>query len=191
MKQQSLLTYDVIGAAATLAVAGIGFWSGLVHLPQVAGRQADLDLRLDRAQKSLSAAEADAEREMARAEDLESQLASRGALPHETPVEENLRTVTQLARQNDVELMEVQPDPARKDYSGITELRYTVRSRGLFASLVDMLADFEQAGIWADVTQLKMTSATAGADGDDRRVMELAVSLFASNDRGDATQATP
>lgn len=191
MKRHSLLIYDVLGSMATLAIAGVGVWSGLVHLPTVAGRHADLSLRLDRAQKALSLAETNVQNEMARAVDLEAQLASRGALPDQTPVEENLRAVTQLARQNDVELIELQPDPARKEYAGITELRYSVRGRGVFIRLLGMLADFERSGIWADVTQLKMISPAAGPDADDRRVMELAVSLFAANDRSKAAPATP
>lgn len=191
MKRQPLLIYDAVGLIATLVVAGVGVWSGAVHLPQIAADQTDLNLRLDRAQQALNAAEASLRSELARAANLESQLAERGALPSQTPVEEDLRAVTQLARQNDVELMEVQPDPARKEYTGITELRYTVRGRGPFDRLLGLLTDFERAGIWADVTQLKIISPAAGANGDDRRVIELAVSLFASNDRGNTAQTTP
>jgi hypothetical protein len=190
MKTRTLLIYDGLGAATTIAVLALGVWLGLMRPSADSTRLLTLRAELAEAKTSLRAASDELLLHTDRLAELKRNLEQRGALPTKSPVEADLRVITFLARDNAVELGEVTP-VGGKTYPGINELRYAVKTKSTFDGLVRFLADFQKATLWADITQLKVGVPPSLDGGSDAtRSAEFTVSLLSSCESPDqeATQ---
>jgi len=173
-----LWTTDLAGAALTAAILACGGYFGVLRSDAVADEFRQLthstrNLRVQLAETQALLTEAQSVADTSRAE-----LAQRGRLPQQTPLERDLQTLTQFARENLLNIAEVRPlGPVQ--YPGVIELRYVLRVSGTFDSLLGFLAAFESSPFWADLTHLKIDAATAGGETPERRA-ELTVSFFAS-----------
>jgi hypothetical protein len=178
MKRDSLFIYDLVGATVTLALIGAGVWCGVVRPHGTSRRIATLESNLAEIQATQRANEDVVRRKTSELTTLTQDLNRRGALPDQSPVEADLRTLTQVAQVNGFEIVEVAPLTSHV-YPGVSELRYRIKGRSSYAGLIAFLIDFEQTGFWADIVDLKVDRAPAAKD-DQTRSVELVVSLFAS-----------
>ena len=191
MRSSSLIIFDVAGAAVTICVAALGVWCGLLH-PQTTSRHlADLQSKLTATRSSLRIAESATHQQLLELAALQEDIRLRGALPSRSPVEADLRTITEVALNNQIELAEVKPD-ATKEYPGITESKYLVEARSTYEDILGFLREFEQSAFWADITELEISSqGRKGHQNDTLRSAEFVVSLFASNSPSEVDEAIP
>ncbi len=179
MKQRSLIIYDLLGAGITALIVAVAGWCGFSHLPATAAVLIESRAALADAKTQLNSAEHALRQQQATQDALRADIASRGALPERSPVETDLRTIVRLAREHELELIEVAPING-KSYPGIAELRYAVRARGTYSGLLGFLNTFEQSPFWADVTSLEISAPRVAEADQGQRTASLTVSLFAS-----------
>ncbi len=175
--KRSLLAYDLFGAAAAIAVGTVGLWSGLVR-PQTSSQQLnDLQTRLAEARTSYETTLTAIERKSIELNRLRTKVQENGSLPQRSPVEADLRRLSQLAVDNHVQLVEIAP-LATEQYPGLTELTYSAHASGTFGGLMAFMRDFERAPFWADISRVRLSRK--GSLDDPHRSAEIVVSLFAS-----------
>lgn len=108
------------------------------------------------------------------------ELASRGQLPDETPVEHDLQMLSALAVANDIEVLRIAPITPRH-YPGLLELRYTFETTGRFPDVVAFFESIENADSWADVGFFKIERSRGGGHaGNDMCSVAMSLSLFSS-----------
>ena len=189
MRSSSLIIFDVAGAAVTICVAALGVWCGLLHPQTTSQHLAGLQSKLTAARSSLRVAESAMRRQLSELAALQEDIKLRGALPSRSPVEADLRTIAEVARNNQMELAQVKP-AAEKEYPGITELKYLVQARSTFEGVLGFLREFEQSAFWADITELKVSGQARKANRNDTlRSVEFVISLFASNSPSEVDEA--
>ncbi|HRX83813.1 MAG TPA: hypothetical protein P5572_02200 [Phycisphaerae bacterium] len=176
MHKRSLIIYDLVGTALVCGAAALGVWSGFFHLHTSVARLAQARDRLAATAATLADAEAALRMEQARGTQLKADISQRGALPRQSPVEDDLRDVARLARESNMDLVQVTPLAGEK-YPGLVELRYNVLTRGDFAELLHFLRAFEQSTLWADITGVDIGAPQQGEDGQQRT--SIVLSLFA------------
>ena len=189
MRSSSLIIFDVAGAAVMIGVAALGVWCGLLHPQTTSQHLAGLQSKLTAARSSLRVAESAMRRQLSELAALQEDIKLRGALPSRSPVEADLRTIAEVARNNQMELAQVKP-AAEKEYPGITELKYLVQARSTFEGVLGFLREFEQSAFWADITELKISGQARKANRNDTlRSVEFVISLFASNSPSEVDEA--
>ncbi|MFQ5489713.1 MAG: hypothetical protein ACE5GE_03225 [Phycisphaerae bacterium] len=188
MKIKSLAIVDAIGAATALACAAGGMWFGFVGSDQTTGR---IDLLTEQVAQ-LSGLLEGLQAARLRQEDIFHQrseaFGGRDLLPEASPVEHELRTVTDLAREHGLDLTGLVP-LGYWDYPGLREVRYRMTAKGTYTSYVRFLHAFEQAASWSDVTYLRMDSADPQVPND--KYGELTVSLYAAAPRTSLAMEKP
>ena len=191
MRSGSLIIFDVAGAAVMIGVAALGVWCGLLHPQTTSQHLAGLQSKLTAARSSLRVAESAKRRQLSELAALQEDIKLRGALPSRSPVEADLRTIAEVARNNQMELAQVKP-AATKEYPGITELKYLVEARSTYEDILGFLREFEQSAFWADITELKISGQARKANKNDTlRSAEFVISLFASNSPSEVDEAIP
>ena len=191
MRSSSLIIFDVAGAAVTICVAALGVWCGLLHPQTTSQHLADLQSKLTTTRSTLRGAENAMRRQLSELATLQEDIKLRGALPSRSPVEADLRTIAEVARNNQMELAQVKP-AATKEYPGITELKYLVEARSTYEDILGFLREFEQFAFWADITELKISGQARKANKNDTlRSAEFVISLFASNSPSEVDEAIP
>lgn len=189
MKRHSLLVYDGVGLAVTIALVALGAWCGLHHAPQAAAHWRSANSDMNDAQGSLRTVEAALHKQQSDCRSLEQDIENRGALPSQSPVESDLQTIAKLARDNRMELARVVPLET-KSYPGITESKYAIESRAAFAGLLGFLRDFHESAFWADITELSIDDRNQGKQRSEQRSARFVVSLFASDAETEPEGAT-
>ncbi len=185
MNKNPLILYDIAGTTIMLCLAAVATWCGAIHSPSVSGKLAEMETNLEKMESSLRNTENAIRRKTVELGDLQADIESRGALPSKSPVETNLRNITRLARDNEVELISVKPSE-EKAYPGLTEIKYAIEAKSGFRDLVQFLKDFEESEFWADVTKLKVeTGSRNRVANDNTQSSELVLSLFASQNQAD------
>ena len=180
MKKRKRIIYDLVGISLTVGIVGVGIWLGFLQPRSASQRLSALKSDWSRKKAELRSVEEAKRRQSAELADLQKDIRSRGALPAQSPIEAELRTIDELARKNRMELDGVTPVTS-KEYPGITELKYAVQGRSTFAGLLGFLRDFEQSTFWADVTRLKIGGRAGNrGEGNAFRPIEFEVNLFAS-----------
>jgi len=178
----TLLIYDLIGIAAICALAALGAWSAGWRLPAATSRVAQARAQLDGTREKLAQTELALRKWRSEREQLERDIAERGALPQHSPVEADLREISRIARDHGVETIQVTP-VAGERYPGLIELRYALEARSDFAALVAFLESFEESHLWADLFGLEIRSPAGGTDdAEGKRTASLVVSLYASKE---------
>ena len=185
--QRSVVIVDSLGCTVVCALVVAGVW--LVFLRPSAASAMLGDLRETLAEKTRDLATL--ERELGKQATLMEQrregLEAAGAPLGHTRIEDDLRTITGLARQNDVHLAEVTPTGSTS-YPGVREVRYHIRASGRYRDLARMLWDFEACDFWGDVTYLQIGSAKGPADArTEMREMNLTVSFYSAAPAGETS----
>jgi hypothetical protein len=181
MRNRSLIVYDVIGAAVTCAAAALGIWSAFFHVQISSNRLQGARDQVSKSTAQLAEVELALRQTQTERARLAADIAERGALPQNSPIEEDLRNITQLARGSGVELVNVAPMPAQK-YPGLLEQRYTMQTRSDFPGLVSFLHQFETLPLWADVSGITIGDQARNTGEMPMRTSSLVVSFFASQE---------
>ncbi len=177
-----LIICDVIGSTVILALLLLGAWSGAVHYPETSKKFTELESNYEHLRTSLQSTNNAIRRKTAELAMLQEDIRVRGSLPNRSPVEDDLKRIVRMARNNNMNLIRVAPS-TEKDYPEVTELKYTVETKSRFEDLIGFLKDFEDAEFWADVTSLKIGSQKNRRDEENQRqTNEIGVSLFATRD---------
>ena len=187
VKVSALFLVDVLGALAVLAIAWVGVWQGVLSADETSTQIKELSTAVNEQEHILSrmktALESQREAHLAS----QATLGERDLLPEETPVENDLRAISDLAQRNSLELTEFTPQGSA-NYPGIEETRYRLQARGQFARYLGFLRDFQQSASWADITYLKLTSSDAQTQND--KAGDLIFSLYsATNEEPGPTDA--
>jgi Tfp pilus assembly protein PilO len=123
------------------------------------------------------------------ASELAEKLRALGSLPSETPVEQDLRTIADLAHAHGLRLSEVSPH-STVEYPGVQELRYVLIGEGRFDDWVGFLARFQKCSFWADVTYVRLSQPVkAELDSTATAQAELTVSFYAAVEPRDDSPA--
>jgi Tfp pilus assembly protein PilO len=190
-KDRTILGIDLVGGvvAVACAVFAVAYWMGPARAAgeriralqaEVKSREGEVtDLRITLRERQETAKK------------LEDQVRALGALPAETPVEQDLSTITDLARSHGLKLGEVSPH-STVEYPGVHELRYILVGEGPFKDWVEFLASFQKCSFWADVTYVRCAQpAKADLISSAPARTELTVSFYAAMEPEDEPPATP
>ena len=108
------------------------------------------------------------------------QAKNEGRLLENSPMEQNLKLLTELVERQSLLLTKVTPGSFNQS-ENIAQRRFLLKSSGRFEDMVSFFAQFETSPFWADVTHVKITRSVlpgSSAAGD----LELAVSFFSKAD---------
>jgi hypothetical protein len=111
----------------------------------------------------------------------QAELAGRGHLPEQAPVESYLQTLAQLADRHHLRVLAQQPMPSRS-YPGLLEQRYAYDVSGAAPNLIRFLAAMEKTDDWCDVSYLglEMKPNASRADGPPTPTASLILSIFSA-----------
>ena len=182
LQQQSLLIVNAVGGVMAGALAVAVVWEVALRPSTASAELHGLKAAFADQTRDLAALEHELDNQGALLEERRTTLIADGAPPARTPIEDNLRTIAELARRHGLELSEVTP-LGTASYPGILEARYRVRGRGTYASLVETLRQFEACDFWGDVTHLQIERPKNQAGPrSDLREMDLTVSFYSVTD---------
>jgi len=188
MKLTSLLVIDVLGAAVVTACAGVGLWYGLFKFNSAPAQIRDLSAEVEELEQTLGKMRAALDGQRATYRQREATLGERDLLPENTPVERDLRAISDLVRQNRLELNDFTP-VGTKRYPGVREARYRLRTSGRFADYLGFLRGFQAGSFWGDIARLKLVSA--GAQTPENKSGELVVTLYSAIEENAASAESP
>ncbi|MHC4236626.1 MAG: hypothetical protein ACYSUQ_16045 [Planctomycetota bacterium] len=188
MKVSSLLAIDLLGAALAVACAGAGLWYGLFKPGSASAQIRDLTAEVEELEATVVKMRAALDGQQAVYRQREAVLEERDLLPGKTPVERDLHTISDLAQQNRLEINDLTP-MEKKQYPGVVEVRYRLRTNGRFTDYLGFLRGFEASSSWADIVHLELVSADAQTNGDTSG--EATVSIYAAIEEDAAAGATP
>jgi len=176
-----LAVYDAIGTLLALLALGVGLWTGLVRYPKSDHILRAAQRRLDKARTDARSIDVTVRTQQTRLEELEQKLALEGPLPDRMPVDATLRELSEFASRNGVKVTNVRPSDVRT-FGSVTEQRFSISATCGFEQLLGFLETFENADIWADITDIGV--ATGGRSNRTAKVepsVSLVVSLFSAN----------
>lgn len=167
-------------AAAVCAAALLGSaWLGLVRGDRMRGHLAELRESIADSRRDLSSIESARDRQKQLLREKQKELADRGHLPEQTPVEEYFQAMSSLAQRAGLSVVRHQPMLPRS-YPGLLERRYAYEISGTFASLMQFLRGVEESPYWADVSYLRVEPSDAAGANRSRRSAMLTMSLFSA-----------
>jgi len=177
MKMPPFLLVDACGVLVVAGLASVGLRYGLSGADQTAHQVRTLAAAVDdltyNARRMKNTLEAQRAAYQARSSDFE----EGDLLPEKTPVEADLRVISDLARRNHLQLTEFTPLGTTR-YPGVCERQYRFKAGGTFAWHVGFLRDFRRSASWADITFVKLLSPDPQTLGD--KACELVVSLYSA-----------
>lgn len=188
MKLSSLLVIDVLGAAVALGCAGAGLRYGLLKPNSAPAQINDLSAEVEQLEETLVKMRAALDGQRATYSQREATLGERDLLPENTPVERDLRAISDLAQENRLELNDFTPVDTKR-YPGVLEVRYRLRSSGRFADYLGFLRGFQGGSFWADIARLKLVSTSA--ETQEGKSGELIICLYSGTDEDAASAETP
>lgn len=170
---------DLTAAAACAVLLLACCWLALVRGERTRSELAELRASIAESRRNLDAIETvrDRQREMLRQKQVE--LADRGHLPEQTPVEEYFQALSSLAQRSGLSVMRHQPMLARS-YPGLLERRYAYEVAGTFSSLMQFFRGIEESRYWADVSYLRIEQSDAIGTNEPRRSAMLTMSVFSA-----------
>lgn len=183
-----LAVYDVVGTSLALLALGVGLWTGLVRYPRSDHILRAAQRRLEKARSDARSIDVAVRTQQTTLEELEQRLATEGPLPAKMPVDATLRELSEFADRNGVKVTNVRPGDVRA-YATVTEQRFSISATCGFDQLLGFLETFENADIWADITQIGV--AADGRSNPTNKVepsVSLVVSLFSADQEAGSSQ---
>ena len=177
MKVSSLILVDAIGVLAVAACVAVGLWCGLLGAGDASQQIRELTAQVQQLDESLRRMRTTLKRQSGVYDQRQAAFGARDLLPESTPVERELRAISDLARRHRLELTGFTP-LGSKYYPGVRELRYRMTSKGRFGDYLRFLRDFEAGDSWADITLLSLSSANAQTS--EGKAGELTISLYSA-----------
>ena len=174
---------NVVGGLVACAVVAGGIRSargGFFHPDSASAELRALRVTLADRSRDLAALDHELGKQEVLLAERKTEFAASGAPPARTPVEDDLRTITKLARRHDLQLAEVTPLGSAL-YPGAREVRYRIRGRGRYADLTKMLTQFEVCDFWGDITHLQVgRPKNSTGPRMDEREMTMTVSFYST-----------
>ncbi len=177
MTIRSVYVVDAVGVLAVAALVWAGVEYGLLDVDRSSQEIRQLSGKVDELREAATRMHASLDTQQEELRSRQEALGDGDLLPEQTPVEDDLRAVSDLARQNNLELIEFTPMGAAQ-YPGVQETRYRMRTKGRYAQHSGFLRDFQRCASWADITFLKMESPNARTPDD--KSGEMTVSLYSA-----------
>lgn len=175
-----MLTLDLTGAAMTVALLLMGGWYGLWRPSAAVAELTRLRKEMDLKCKDQATLERETATFNTTLQERQRELAGTGAPPAKSPIEEDLRTITESMRRHGLRVSEVGPLGSTA-YPGVLESRYRVRAGGTCAEIVRAFQDFEACRFWGDITHLQIGApGSEKGQGTDTREIELCVSFYSA-----------
>lgn len=171
---------DVLGVCLVGACAVVSTWLLFVRFQQTAEKLDGLNgqiLAVREDQQSIDNATVRQVKDLARAE---GELALRGQLPVNAPVEAYFETLATVARRHGLTVVRQSPVGSRR-YPGLLEQRFQYEVAGPGAGVLAFIKAIEESEFWADVAYLRIQSGNPTATGGGTsRVALLTISLFSA-----------
>jgi hypothetical protein len=182
---------DAVATGIALSCAAVGVWYMAGPLPAAGRRLTEFQGQASDLRQDVGDLQPRVARQAAITRRLEQELANRDPLLGPTQVEQNLSHITELARANRLQLVEVIP-LSSVEYPGIHELRYHLTGRGRYADWLAFMGVFEQSPFWADITHLRLAGSGKSDTQPTDAVLQGAftVSFFSTAEGGQDAEAT-
>lgn len=190
-KDRTIWGIDLTGGVLTAACAVIAVGHLVGPTRAVGQRIRELQAEVKGRESELADLRVTLHQRQEAAKALADKMRALGSLPAETPVEQDLRTIADLARFHALRLSEVSPH-STVEYPGVRELQYLLIGEGQFEEWVAFLTSFQKCSFWADVTYVKFSQpGKAGLDSSATARAELTVSFYAAVEPPDDPPAPP
>ena len=155
MRRHTLLMIDATGVLLTGVLLTTAAWYAFLKPDSATSRVRVVSDDVDQSRADLRQLQMALDRQAASNRSLKTLAAQEERLPSKSPVENDLRIITSLAKSNNVKLVSVAPTSEVR-YPGVLELRYRVDTTGTYPDHVRFLAAFERCSLWADVTHMRV-----------------------------------
>jgi hypothetical protein len=178
--EQSTLSIDLMAGVAIVALIAVGSWNGLLRASPAKAELARIRSELEGKRRDLAGLEREAAHFETALREKQAAMASAGAPPARSPIEQDLRTLTELMRRHGLHVAEISP-LGSTSYPGVLESKYRLRASGRCAELAQALRGFEGCRFWGDITSLQISSpaGSPGASGDTREA-DLTLSFYSA-----------
>ncbi len=159
--------------------------AGFVWLAFARGDRAGADVKvLDRVirtgQRDVAKLNATLEAEQVRILSYQDEMSAQGQLPLQAPIEQDLRALSTLAQDNQLEVVRVAP-LASREYPGLHELRYAFDVKGAMPDMLGFFKAVEDAPFWADISYLSISRPRSGSEKSGGALFgNLTMSLFSA-----------
>jgi len=175
------LWMDLIGGSLLATVIAGFVYLAFLREDSVQQELDELTSRVSTSREELAALRAVLDSEQESIADKRVELEDSGQLPDRIPVEQDLQTLSVLARRHHLEVLRVDPIQPR-EYPGLKETRYSFEVTGTMPDMARFFKAIEQAEFWADVSYFKIEQRRPGPGEDpaDQVAGALTISLFSS-----------
>ncbi len=180
LRESSILAVDLIGSVVVCVLLAAGIWHVFLRPSTASAETRELRMTLAGRTRDLATLEHEFEQQKVLLEQRKERLAATGTPPARTAIEDDLRTIVELARRNDLHLAEVSPLGSAW-YPGVSEIRYRVAGSGTYRNITKLLHQFEGCDFWGDITyvQIGRPKSPAGPQTHERE-MSLTVSFYST-----------
>lgn len=176
-----VLGIDIACGILLAAVIGGFIWLAFLRDNSAQDELGKLNSRVKTTRNDIAALRAvlDEERKLFAARQAE--LKETGQLPSRIPVEQDLQTLSVLAKEHELSVVKVEPLPSR-EYPGLLETRYTFEALGNMPDITRFFKAIEEAEFWADVSyfQVRGRARSTGWSSSEELVVTLTISMFSS-----------
>ncbi len=175
-----VLIIDVVGGSVVVACVLASGWLALVRTDRTRAEVNEMTELVRVARQDLGSLRQAHAQQQSRLAKGTAELAERGQLPDQTPVEEYFQTLSELAGRHHLRMLRNNP-AAPRQYPGLLEQRYTCAVTGSMPDLARFFRAIEGTDFWADISYFQIRSGSgAEADGSNVRSAELTISLFSA-----------
>lgn len=175
-----VLLIDVVGGGVVAACVMASGWLALVRADRTRAEVTEMTKLVRVARQDLAALRQARTQQQSRLAQGTAELAERGQLPDQTPVEDYFQTLSELAGRHHLRMLRNSPAAPRR-YPGLLEQRYTCAVTGSMPDLARFFRAIEGTNFWADISYFQITSGSGPElEGPSARNAELTISLFSA-----------
>jgi Tfp pilus assembly protein PilO len=179
-KNHTLLLVDLIGAIIVSAILAGAGWFAYADPESSSHRVNLLATELDQSSASLQRIQVALNEQVNEQRILQEQTASLGQLPRKSPIDQDLKTIANLAASHNVNVIEVAPVFDVR-YPSVLELCYSIKTEATFSDYLRFLRAFQNCSFWSDLTYLRIDQPTnVVGDSEFKPRAELTVSFYSA-----------
>ncbi len=174
------MAVDLLGGAVVCVLFAAGIWQVFLRPSTVSAETRALRTTLAERTRDLATLEHELDQQKVLLEQRKERLAATGTPPARTAIEDDLRTIVELAQRNDLHLADVSP-LGLASYPGVLEVRYRVAGSGAYRDITKLLHQFEGCDFWGDITYVQIGNPK-NPEGPQthEREMSLTVSFYST-----------
>ena len=151
----SLLAIDITGGFIVAACAASIVWLTVLREDRAPAMIRELSKNTTATRNEIAKAKTQRDEQQALLTTRRGELANRGQLPEQSPVEAYFQTLARLAAQNRLQVRGQGPLSPRT-YPGMLEQRFSYEVAGSLPDLARFLSAIESSDAWADVSFFKI-----------------------------------